>query len=74
MTNVATGLFPPESGPLACLTKSSLAVLRLNPEEAFERIGIHFQTAHDDLDMLDLGTCYRTLGKTIRPRSSSACS
>ena len=63
MTNVATGLFPPESGPLARLTKA-VAVLRLNPEELSERIGIHFQTAHDDLDMLDWA---RVIGLSGKP-------
>lgn len=52
MTNLATEFFPPESGPLACLTKS-VAVLRLSPEDLSDRIGISFQVAHDDLDLLD---------------------
>jgi hypothetical protein len=52
MTHVASEFFPPESGPLSCLTKP-VAVLRLKPEELSERIGIRFQAAHDDLDVLD---------------------
>lgn len=63
MTNLATEFFPPKSGPLASLTKS-VAVLRLNPEELSERIGISFQTAHDDLDILDWA---RVIGLSGRP-------
>jgi hypothetical protein len=63
MTNLATEFFPPDSGPLANLTKS-IAVLRLNPEELSERIGIPFQVAHDDLDILDWA---RVIGVSGRP-------
>ena len=63
MTNLATEFFPPESGPLARLTKP-VAVLRLNPEELSQRIGIRFQAAHDDLDMLDWA---RVIGLSGRP-------
>jgi len=63
MTNVSTEFFPPDSGPLASLTKS-VAVLRLGPEELSERIGIRFQVAHDDLDMLDWA---RVIGLSGRP-------
>jgi hypothetical protein len=62
MTNSATEFFPPESGPLARLTKS-VAVLRLTPEELSDRVGISFQTAHDDLDALDWA---RVIGLTGR--------
>jgi hypothetical protein len=63
MTNLSTEFFPPESGPLACLTKS-VAVLRLKPEELSERIGIPFQAGHDDLDILDWA---RVIGLSGRP-------
>src|SRR5688572_29206948 len=63
MTHDATEFFPPESGPLSRLTKP-VAVLRLNPEELSERIGIRFQAAHDDLDMLDWA---RVIGLSGRP-------
>ena len=63
MTNLSTKFFPPDSGPLASLTKS-VAVLRLNPEELSQRIGIPFQVAHDDLDVLDWA---RVIGGSGRP-------
>jgi len=63
MTNLSTAFFPPESGPLARLTKS-VAVLRLNPDELSERIGVPFRAAHDDLDLLDWA---RVIGLSGRP-------
>ena len=63
MTHVTTEFFPPESGPLSCLTKP-VAVLRLKPEELSERIGIRFRAAHDDLGTLDWA---RVIGLSGRP-------
>jgi hypothetical protein len=63
MTDVVTEFFPPESGPLASLTRS-VAVLRFSPEELSQRVGIRFQTAHDDLDILDWA---RVIGLSGKP-------
>ena len=62
MTNSITQFFPPDSGPLASLTRP-VAVLRMNPEELSERIGIRFHTAHDDLDVLDWAQVVGLSGK-----------
>jgi len=48
---------------LASLTRP-VALLRLQPEELSARIGIQFQPAHDDLDMLDWA---RVVGLSGRP-------
>lgn len=63
MTTAATEFFPPASGPLSALTKA-VAVLRLQPEEIAERIGLRFRAAHDDLDVLDWA---RVIGASGRP-------
>lgn len=64
MTNVSTEFFPPQSGRLARLTKS-VAVIRLNPGELSQRVGLQFQVAYDDLDVLDWAPVIGLSGKSF---------